>query len=168
MHGMQALLAAALLSAALPGGLAAKSMISPKVSTYAFNKPGGSGFAEGVAGIMWQSTPSPLTPANFTIMFPFGNDIDADEAAADNGPGLDSRIEIHLPGFGGAYNSFGATHPKSTGTTTAIAGAHLPIQNGVRPYSRLNKCSAAAAVPTPWDTCDESDEEDIEGCIQAA
>ena len=43
-------------------------MISPKVSTYAFNKPGGSGFAEGVAGIMWQSTPSPLTPAIKTAL----------------------------------------------------------------------------------------------------
>ena len=69
-----------------------------------------------MAGLMWQGTPAALTPTNFTIMFPDGIT-----------PVASERFEIHLPGFGGAYNSFGAT-----ATSTVLRGNFLPSQNGIK------------------------------------
>merc|ERR1719163_2540238 len=126
MHRMQALLVAALLYAALPGGLAVSRYPKVQQPSYA---------AGSVAGLLWQGTPSALSPTNFTVMFPGGVT-----------PAQSGRIEVHLPGFGGTYNSFGAI-----ASPTALAGNFLPIQNGIRPYS-----------------VDNSQEAVIEHCIAAA
>ena len=122
------LLVLAVLSVQLRGGLAAIRKILPQQPSYA----GGM-----VAGLMWQGTPAALTPTNFTIMFPDGIT-----------PVASERFEIHLPGFGGAYNSFGAT-----ATSTVLRGNFLPSQNGIKAYSRAY--SAAH-------------EQNIAGCIDAA
>ena len=116
--------AAAVLAAAvlLPGGLAASTRATlPQQSSYA---------SERVAGLVWQGTPAALTPTNFTIMFPDG----ITPAAAD-------RVEIHLPGFGGAYNSFGAP-----ATTTVLSGSFLPAQNGIKVYSRVYRASVKQTI----------------------
>ena len=135
VHGLLervAVVAALLAGAALPGGHAyspLKKAIFPQQPTYKQSPllVADSDYqyqtAEAqTAGILWHGTPKSLTPTNFTVMFP---DLSTDLGSND-------RIEIHLPGFGGAYNSFGAKHPDST----AVAGAFHPLQNGVSMYSR--------------------------------
>lgn len=105
------------LLVALPGGAEAQSKIITSFTPSSDAK---------MASLMWQSTPAPLTPANFTIMFPGETWTTGD------------RLEIHLPGFGGAYNSFGATSPGAG----ALEGNFLPIQNGISPYSRADQQDA--------------------------
>eukprot|EP00960_Hanusia_phi_P075279 768398-Hanusia_phi.AAC.1 len=54
------------------------------------------------ATLKWQGTPLPLTPASFEVSW------DA-MSLQDN-----DRIEVHLPRFGGTYNSFGTEGPASS------------------------------------------------------
>jgi hypothetical protein len=121
----QALLAAALL-AALPAVARADvftiNPIQPSSAAYVY---------DAYFGLTWGAVPRPLTPTNFTVTFPDGVVF----SAAD-------RIEIHLPGFGGGYNSFGAKTPD----TTALAGGHLPYQNGITPYTRAGTPASIAAT----------------------
>jgi len=121
----QALLAAALL-AALPA-LARADMftinpIQPSSAAYVY---------DAYFGLTWGAVPRPLTPTNFTVTFPDGVVF----SAAD-------RIEIHLPGFGGGYNSFGAKTPDAT----ALTGGYLPYQNGITPYTRAGTPASIAAT----------------------
>lgn len=82
-------------------------------------------------GLTWGAVPKPLTPTSFTVTFPDGVEF----AASD-------RIEVHLPGFGGGYNSFGAKAPDAT----AIDGGYLPYQNGITPYTRAGSADSIAAT----------------------
>jgi hypothetical protein len=82
-------------------------------------------------GLTWGAVPKPLTPTSFTVTFPDGVEF----AASD-------RIEVHLPGFGGGYNSFGAKAPDAT----ALDGGYLPYQNGITPYTRAGSADSIAAT----------------------
>ena len=169
---MQALLVSALLAAALTGAHAQITAAAFQQSTYGGTAAGAAGQTAGVAGLMWQGTPSALTPTNFTVMFPIA--LTAAAAALREGPGGpdgNSRVEIHLPGFGGAYNSFGASPASSTDTAaTALAGPFLPIQNGIRPYSRRYGLLATDAAGTPQGVtaANSLNEAVIDQCIAAA
>jgi hypothetical protein len=119
---LQALLAAALL-AALPGlARAARFTINPIQPRSA---------AGAYFGLTWGAVPRPLTPTSFTVTFPDGVAF----AASD-------RIEIHLPGFGGGYNSFGAKAPDDN----VLDGGYLPYQNGITPYTRAGSADSIAAT----------------------
>jgi hypothetical protein len=118
----QALLAAALL-AALPGrARAARFTINPIQPRSA---------AGAYFGLTWDTVPRPLTPTSFTVTFPDGVAF----AASD-------RIEMHLPGFGGGYNSFGAKAPDAT----VLDGGYLPYQNGITSYTRAGSADSIAAT----------------------
>ena len=158
----------ALLAAALSGANAQITAAAFQQSTYGpGNVPGAARQTAGVAGLMWQGTPSALTPTNFTVMFPYA--LTANDNALREGPGGpagNTRVEIHLPGFGGAYNSFGASPPSSTSTDAAVlAGPFLPIQNGIRPYSRRYGLRKADPVAPAANSLNELD---IDQCIAAA
>ena len=57
------------------------------------------------------------------------------------------RIEIHLPGFGGAYNAFGNTH-----STTAATGNFLPTANGISVVDAAGAVITTAALSgAEWD-----------------
>ena len=167
-------MAAALLAAALPGAQAQITAAAFQQSTYGGSAAGAAGETAGVAGLMWQGTPKPLTPTNFTVMFPYA--LTAEATALREGPGGpagNTRVEIHLPGFGGAYNSFGASSPSSTDDdAAALEGPFLPIQNGIRPYSRrygLKKEDVDAARRRVGVTAANSlNEAVIDQCIAAA
>jgi len=120
----QALLAAALL-AALPGqawgDLFTINPLQPRAA------PGATGYF----GLTWGDVPRALTPTNFTVTFP-------DEIVWV----ANDRIEIHLPGFAGAYNSFGAKAPDGV----ALEGGFLPYQNGITAYTRTGSAATKAAT----------------------
>jgi len=105
-------------------------------------------------------------------MFPYA--LTAEATALREGPGGpagNTRVEIHLPGFGGAYNSFGASSPSSTDDdAAALEGPFLPIQNGIRPYSRRYglKKEDADATPEGVTAANSLNEAVIDQCIAAA
>ena len=92
---------AVLLAAMLPGCHAQITAASFQQSTYGGWAAGAAGQTAGVAGLMWQGTPSALTPTNFTIMFPYAQTAGANTfREGPDGPAGNSRVEIHLPGLG--------------------------------------------------------------------
>ena len=126
----QALLAAALLAALLGTAQGDVFTIDPRLPRT------GSYF-----GLTWGAVPRALTPTNFTVTFP-------DEivwSASD-------CIEIHLPSFGGGYNSFGAKAPDAI----PLVGGYLPYQNGITAYTRAGTAAAIEATAkciagtVPW------------------
>lgn len=64
-----------------------------------------------------------MTPTSFTIV------IGTDAVFTALPLGLNDRLEIHLPGFGGAYNSFGARHSDATVPSGWLN--HMPEFNGI-------------------------------------
>ena len=61
---------------------------------------------------------SAMTPTSFKVVI--GTDAEMILLAAND------RLEVHLPGFGGTYNSFGARHEAA-----APSGDYVPHLNGI-------------------------------------
>ena len=71
---------------------------------------------DATATLSWGDTPMPGEPSTIKVVI---NSLLVNV-------GDYSRVEIHLPGFGGAYNSFGALH-----SATVPSGVFLPTSNGI-------------------------------------
>jgi hypothetical protein len=76
----------------------------------------GASVVDATATLSWGDTPMPGEPSTIKVVL---NSVLVNVADY-------SRVEIHLPGFGGAYNSFGALH-----SATVPSGVFLPTSNGI-------------------------------------
>jgi len=73
---------------------------------------------DATAKLTFVGAASAMTPTTFKVVI--GTDTELTLLVAND------RLEIHLPGFGGAYNSFGARHEAA-----APSGNYVPNLNGI-------------------------------------
>ena len=101
-----------------------------------------------------------MTPTSFKISFGTDLQFQATGVAPAGGPGntdglqAGDRLEVHLPGFGGAYNSFGARHGAAL-PSTGLGAFNTPQQNGIYGLDLAEGFLIDAFIAAEWDAARE-------------
>jgi len=104
------------------------------------------------SALTFSGAASALKPTTFKVIIDDETDLGADgSGTAVTALAVSDRLEIHLPGFGGAYNSFGARHEDAA----APVGDYQTQFNGIQGLSLTGVFIPAAFSSAEWDAARE-------------